>query len=89
MPKAALLKRLDEFHAELNSVRDLDAESIEALQRLAGDIRNLIEGPPVEPSQGEALGASLREQIEQLESEYPLATRLLSQMTDVLGLLGI
>jgi ABC-type transporter Mla MlaB component len=88
MSKAALLKRLDELHLELNGIKEVDAEALEALQRVARDIRQLVEGQS-EPAPPETLGSAVRERLEQLESEHPVVTRFLSQMTDFLGLMGI
>lgn len=88
MPKAALLKRLDELQAELQAMKELDAESLEALQRVARDIREIVE-VQAEPAPPETLAAVVREKLEQLESEHPVVTRFLSQLTDFLGLLGI
>jgi hypothetical protein len=55
---------------------------------VARDIRQLVEGQS-EPAPPETLGSAVRERLEQLESEHPVVTRFLSQMTDFLGLMGI
>lgn len=89
MTKEFLLKRLDELHRELQAIKEVDPAALESLQRVADDIRGLVErsttGEPLEAGESQ----TVRTQIEQLESEHPIVTRVLSQMTDFLALLGI
>lgn len=89
MAKEALLRQLDELHRELQSIKEVEPTALESLQRVAEDIRGLVERSSAGESLVAAESQSVREQIEQLESEHPIVTRVLSQMTDFLAMLGI
>lgn len=84
-----LTQRLDQLHRELFAMKEVDPQTIESLKLVAIDIRNLLEKRDVPIAKRESDVSSIRGQIERLESEHPIVTRFLSQVTDVLAQLGI
>lgn len=89
MSKELLLKRLNQLHHDLQTVKELDLATLDSLQRLEHDIRNLL-GPKSQADTSELADANtIREQIERLEHEHPLAMRFVQQLSEGLASLGI
>jgi len=89
MANDLLTQRLDQLHRELFAMKEVDPQTIESLKLVAIDIRNLLEKRDVPIAKRESDVSSIRGQIERLESEHPIVTRFLSQVTDVFAQLGI
>lgn len=89
MASEMMTQRLDQLHRELLAIKEVDPQTLESLQLIAVDIRNLLEKRDEPITRQESEVSSIRDQIEKLESEHPLVTRFLSQMTDFLAQLGI
>lgn len=85
-----LLEQLAALHRELRDARDLDKPVMEALLQIAGDIRGLVEKSGDAPAATDLEKHSfLSEQVEKFETNHPVATRFLAQLTDLLGSIGI
>ncbi len=92
-----LLLRLRELHEELasinqriDSVQEVDDATIDALGQLVTDVSTLVDRTR-EVQQPEPLPEKneLVKRISEFESEHPSVTRFLSQMTDLLAMMGI
>jgi DNA repair exonuclease SbcCD ATPase subunit len=90
MDKQQLHRRLEELHAELQQVDTVDAGERETLEKLRGDIQQLLAQKDDAPShQYKSLSERLREDIEKLEASHPQATMLMGQVVDALASIGI
>ncbi len=87
-----LLAGLAELHNELKDAQDLEKPVMDALLEVAADIRALAER---RDSEGAGLAGDveqhsfLSEQVAKFETNHPAATRFLSQLTELLGSIGI
>jgi hypothetical protein len=95
-----LLVRLRDLHEELavinedlRAVEQVDEETVDALGQLVSDVACLVDkaNEIVEPFEEEHPTESkdLMARIRQLEDEHPRVTRFLSQVTDLIGMIGI
>src|SRR4030095_14092217 len=85
-----LLERLEELHRELQQIDSVDDDERRMLQKVIGDIDNLIEsGKTDQDPVYDRLGEGLKEGIERLEASHPRATLLMGQVVDALGKMGI
>lgn len=89
MDKNKLHRELEELHAELQQVESLDKNDRELFQRLAGDIRRLLEHTETEIHHYRSLSERLREGIAQLEASHPRTTLLMRQVIDQMSFMGI
>ena len=100
MSNVELLYKLRNLHEELSfinddleSVKQVDEETIDALGQLVTDVSQLIDRAKESASQAEEpdLGErhDLLDQIMKFETDHPRVTRFLSQVTDVLAMMGI
>lgn len=98
MSNAEVLIKLRDLHEELSamnedlkSVNDVDDETIEALGQLVTDVSVLVDQAKATTDQEvDALeGKDLLDRIIEFESEHPRVTKFLSQVTDVLSMMGI
>jgi chaperonin cofactor prefoldin len=90
MEKQQLIDELNRVHEELQNLEDFDDEVVSALGQLATDIRGLVDRFDAStPDELADEHSSLSNRIEEIESQYPIATRFLSQMTDFLAMIGI
>lgn len=90
MDKQQLHKRLEELHAELQQVNSVDASERETLQKLTGDIQELLAQKESASSHHyKSLAERLQEDIEKLEASHPQATMLMGQVVDLLAKIGI
>ena len=99
MAKTDLLIRLRELHEELSSINDdlnsaeqVDEATIDALGQLVTDVGGLVdhakevtEEAIEEPQESH----ELVERIMKFETEHPRVTGFLSQVTDLLAMIGI
>lgn len=103
MPNTELLVRLRELHEELSSINDdlrsaeqVDDESIDALGQLVTDVSELVDQAhavndpePSYPGSGDDEHHDLLDRISQFESQHPRVSGFLSQVTDLLAMMGI
>ena len=99
MAKTELLIRLRDLHEELSSINDdlnsaeqVDEETIDALGQLVTDVGGLVDHAKevaeeaVEPPEE---SHELVERIMKFETDHPRVTGFLSQVTDLLAMIGI
>ena len=89
MDKQQLREQLEQLHAELAQVKTLDSTEAEMLQRLAGEIREVLEREENHPRHYSGLGERLKETVARLEASHPRATERMRQVIDQLAYLGI
>ncbi|MEL7500228.1 MAG: DUF4404 family protein [Planctomycetota bacterium] len=97
MPKTDLLVRLRDLHEELSSINfdvggegEVDEETIDALGELTTDIGRLID----QARQGEQEiqdneHHDILERIQEFDVNHPRVSSFLSQITDLLAMMGI
>jgi hypothetical protein len=85
-----LQERLKQLHTELQQVESVDDESRAILEKLGGDIRELIGSPEDErASRYKGFGEGLRESIERFEASHPDLALTMGQLADMLAKIGI
>jgi hypothetical protein len=84
-----LRETLSRLHDELHTGQPLDDEARGMLERLAGDIEQVLHPESREPDALEALGRRLREAIERFEESHPELTAAVNRVADALARLGI
>ena len=89
MDKQKLHRELEQLHAELRQLESPDSNDREMLEKLAGDIRNILEQEETETHNYRSLSERLREAIAQLEASHPKATLMMRQVIDQLAFMGI
>ncbi len=100
MTNSNLINKLEELHQELASIRseleseEVDEQTVEALGQLVSDVSTLVDRAnataesTVEESEEDG-HQHVSDQIRKLESDHPRVTRFLSELTDLLGMIGI
>jgi hypothetical protein len=90
MDNAPLKETLVKLQDELQSVKEVDAPSREAANKLGGDIHLLLqydkEGPP---GLHFSLKESLEDSLEYFESTHPVITDLINRLIQALSDMGI
>lgn len=97
MTNTDLLIRLRELHAELSTMNDdlnstetVDEETIDALGQLITDVNGLVDHAR---ENNEEMDASehndVLDRITRFETQHPRVTTFLSQVTDLLAMMGI
>ena len=98
MPNTELLMRLRELHEELSSMNDdlknmeeIGQETIDALGELVSDVSELADQADAAQRAHTELEEEhdLSDRILQFRADHPRVTRFLSQITDVLAMMGI
>ncbi|MEK6324901.1 MAG: DUF4404 family protein [Acidobacteriota bacterium] len=90
MDKQQLHNRLEELHGELQQIESVDEDERQALQKLMGDIKKLVEAEESDQHHVyDRLGEGLREGIERFEASHPRSTMLMGQVIDALAKMGI
>jgi hypothetical protein len=98
MPNTELLVRLRDLHEELSSINDdlrsaeqVDEESIDALGQLVTDVSELVDqAHEVNGPEGTLPEHhDLLDRISKFETQHPRVTGFLSQVTDLLAMMGI
>ena len=85
-----LQERLKQLHADLRQVESVDDESRAILEKLEGDIRQLIgSGADEQPNRYKSFGEGLRESIERFEASHPDLALTMGQLADMLAKIGI
>lgn len=97
MSNTELLVRLRDLHEELSSINDdlksadrVEEETIDALGQLVTDVNDLVDSANQEdlPDEPQLQPSEVLDRIERFESEHPRVTLFLSQVTDVLAMIG-
>jgi hypothetical protein len=101
MTKTQLLVRLRDLHNELLSINDglnpsdlIDEETIDSLGRIVSEVSELVDqanvAQAVEDSSPPVLeNHDVVDRIVTFETQHPRVARFLSQVTDLLGMMGI
>ncbi len=89
MNNQPIQSQLEKLHAELQETVSPDKSERELLERLALDIRNILEKGSDSPQQYIGLGERLKDAIAELEASHPRATLSMRQVIDQLAFLGI
>lgn len=97
MTNTDLLLRLRELHQELSTMNDrldtsepVDDETIEALGQLVTDVGSLVDrARQAEPEEESPAPGDVLDQISHFETQHPRVTSFLSQVTDILAMMGI
>jgi hypothetical protein len=89
MDKQQLRAQLEQLHAELAQVENLDSTEAAMLRDLAGDIREILEREETHPGHYTGLGERLKEAVARLEASHPRVTDVMRQVIDQLAYLGI
>lgn len=77
---------LEQVHAELQKVNQVDPESLRLLQDLEQDVQSLLKKSDVETP---SILERMQEAVERFEVEHPTLTTLLSEVSAVLSNAGI
>ena len=98
MSNTEILVKLRNLHEELAAinnhyklVQQVDEETIDALGQLVTDAGAILDRQKLaaEATDPHVEGQALLERIQRFETDHPGVTRLLSQVTDVLAMMGI
>lgn len=96
MIRKVILIKLRELHEELSAINhdielpnQVEDETIAALGQLVSDINTLVDHAKESPPRDSNQHHDVLEQIAQFETKHPQVTRFLSQVTDVLAMMGI
>ena len=89
MDKQNLRRHLEQLHAELQQVESPNSNDREMLQKLAVDIRKILERKESQTHHYGGLSERMTEAIAQLEASHPKATLLMRQVIDQLAYMGV
>ncbi len=89
MPRAELLERLAELHAELERAGTVDDESRRLLATLADEIGALLESSPEGGEEHASLAERLGESVREFEESHPQLAAAVGRVADTLSNLGI
>ena len=97
MTNTDLLIRLRELHEELSTMNDdlsssetVDEDTIDALGQLITDVNVLVDQARENNTiEDEAHQSDVLDRISQFETHHPRVTSFLSQVTDILAMMGI
>ena len=97
MTNTDLLIRLRELHEELSTMNDdlsssetVDEDTIDALGQLITDVNVLVDQARENNTIGdETHQRDVLDRITQFETQHPRVTSFLSQVTDILAMMGI
>lgn len=97
MTNTELLVRLRDLHEELSSINidlsdgePVDDDTIEALGQLATDVGNLVDQAKISVDEDyKTEHKDLVDRIVDFDQRHPRVSRFLSQMTDLLAMMGI
>lgn len=77
---------LEQVHAELQKVDEVDADSLKLLQELQQDVQGLLEKTEMETP---TVLARMQKAVQQFEVDHPALTALISELSTVLSNAGI
>ncbi|MDP1545737.1 MAG: DUF4404 family protein [Anaerolineales bacterium] len=87
MNESKLDSLLEQVHAELQLLDNVDEEGRKLLQDLEQDIKNLLQKS--EDVEAESILDRMQRAVEQFEVKYPTLTKLLSEASAILSNAGI
>ncbi|HNM36627.1 MAG TPA: DUF4404 family protein [Anaerolineales bacterium] len=77
---------LEQVHAELQKVDEVDADSLKLLQELQQDVQGLLDKTEMETP---TVLARMQKAVQQFEVDHPAFTALISELSTVLSNAGI
>lgn len=77
---------LEQVHAELQKVDEVDADSLKLLQELQQDVQGLLDKTEMETP---TVLAQMQKAVQQFEVDHPALTALISELSTVLSNAGI
>ncbi|HMV28772.1 MAG TPA: DUF4404 family protein [Anaerolineales bacterium] len=77
---------LEQVHAELQKVDEVDADSLKLLQELQQDVQGLLDKTEMETP---TVLARMQKAVQQFEVDHPALTALISELSTVLSNAGI
>ena len=82
---------LAQLHAEVIATRPVDSESRDRLQRLAHDIRLLLDAnpKPASPEPYQAMRPKLKDAVTTFEASHPQLSKTIENVIDTLALYNI
>jgi hypothetical protein len=89
MQRQQLRKLIGDLHTELSTAEQIDDDSRELLQQLAGDIETLTVAESPEAGHHESAVDQLEEAVVKFETDHPRLSMVLGEILDALGKLGI
>ena len=96
MTNTQLLVRLRDLHHELAfinedlmSVEKVDDGTVDALGQLVSDVGLLVDRANKIAGASDSEHGDLLDRVKQFENEHPRVTRFLSQVTDLIAMIGI
>lgn len=99
MPNTKLLIRLRDLHEELALINDdletvetIDDETIDALGQLVTDVGSLVDKAKhadIEDTTHHTEHQDLLDRISEFNTRHPKVSKFLTQMTDILAMMGI
>lgn len=89
MQRQQLRKLIGDLHTELSTAEQIDDDSRELLQQLAGDIETLTVAESPEAGHRESAVDQLEEAVVKFETDHPRLSMVLGEILDALGKLGI
>lgn len=97
MTNTDLLIRLRELHQELSTMNDgldtsepVDDETIEALGQLITDVNVMVDqARDTNTNEEEPDHSDMLDRVSKFETRHPRVTSFLSQVTDILAMMGI
>jgi len=91
MDQDQLHRLLAQLHAELLAARPVDAESRAGLERLAQDIRSVLDAKPT-PESAEpyhAMQSKLKDAVTTFEASHPQLSKTIEQVIETLALYNL
>lgn len=89
MPKQKLRDLISELHDELDRAERVDPEAQAMLRGLGDDIERLAGDEPAAPEHHETARERVDEAVVHFQADHPRLTRVLREIADALGRLGI
>jgi hypothetical protein len=89
MPREKIRALLSELHQELEAGTDIDAATKDSLRGALDEIQTAIGADDVGPPVIDEVQTQLGESAVEFQAEHPRVARLLSEVADTLGKLGI
>ncbi len=98
MPNTELLVKLRELHEQLAAINNdlgqvdqIDDATVNALEEMVAEVGQIVDQAKVaaQPQDDLSKPRDLNDRIEQFETRHPRVTSFLSQLTDLLAMMGI
>lgn len=91
MDQEDLHRLLEELHAQLRAATPVGGENRDLLERLAGDIRSVLDRRPATPETEpyRAMRPRLQDAVRALEASHPAVSKAIEQVVDTLALYNL